>query len=157
MIREMNKNDWESVSKIYKQGIESGIATFTPKCPEYDEWDKAHLKVCRFVYEDDGEVQGFIVLSPVSAREVYRGVVEVSIYVAENCHRKGIGSALIEHMKKEAKKAGFWTLFSSALAVNKGSIAMHKKCGFREIGYRERIAKDIFGNWQNSIIMEYRM
>lgn len=34
---------------------------------------------------------------------------------------------------------------------------MHKKCGFREIGYRERIAKDRFGNWQNTTLMELRL
>lgn len=36
------------------------------------------------------------------------------------------------------------------------SIALHKKCGFREIGYREKIAKDKFGVWQNTTLMERR-
>ena len=36
------------------------------------------------------------------------------------------------------------------------SEGLHKKCGFREIGYREKIAKDRFGEWQNTTLMEYR-
>ena len=69
---------------------------------------------------------------------------------------KGIGTALLETLCEESEKAGYWSLYSAILSNNKSSIALHQKCGFREIGYRERIAKDRFGNWQNTTIMERR-
>ena len=56
----------------------------------------------------------------------------------------------------EAEKKGYWTLYSSIFSVNEGSINLHKKCGFRVIGTREKIAKDKFGNWQSTTIMEWR-
>lgn len=44
----------------------------------------------------------------------------------------------------------------SIFSINEASIALHKKTGFREIGYREKIAKDRFGTWQNTTLMERR-
>ena len=58
---------------------------------------------------------------------------------------------------EEAPKCGYWSLYSAIFSINAGSIALHKKCGFREIGYREKIAKDKFGIWQNTTLMELRM
>ena len=153
----MNETDWERVSEIYRQGIESGIATFTKECPVFAVWDSMHLKSCRFVFEESDMVVGWIAVSPTSTREVYRGVVEISVYVDEQYRGQGIGTALVEHLKERAPRFGFWSLFSVILAVNMSSINIHKKCGFREIGYKERIAKDRFGNWQNTVLMEYRL
>ena len=45
---------------------------------------------------------------------------------------------------------------ASALANNFSSRKLHESCGFRLVGYRERIAKDKHGNWQESIRMERR-
>lgn len=41
-------------------------------------------------------------------------------------------------------------------SANESSIKLHNKRGFRTIGYRERIAKDRFGNWIDTTLMEYR-
>lgn len=157
MIRKMTEQDWDSVSSIYKQGLESGIATFNTQCPSYDEWNANHLQECRFVWFEDNKVLGWIALSPTSLREVYKGVVEVSIYVDENSKGKGIGTALMDAVKEEAVNCGFWSLFSVIISVNTSSIEFHKRCGFREIGYRERVAKGRFGEWQNTTLMELRL
>ena len=156
MIREMRASDWEFVRKIYLQGINKGNCTFNTECPTYEEWDASHIKECRFVFEDRGRVLGWIALSPTSSRNCYRGVAEVSVYVDDHNQDKGIGTKLLKHVCEESEKAGFWTLYVAILAPNVASMALHKKCGFREIGYRERIAKDRFGNWLNTTIMERR-
>ena len=157
LIRNFEKCDWNCVAEIYKQGIESGIATFTAECPSYDEWDKMHLTECRFVYEESGKIIGWIALSPVSSRDVYKGVAEISVYVDNDYHGKGVGTALIEHLKATAPEHGLWSLCSTILEINVPSIGLHEKCGFRKIGYKERIAKDKFGKWQNTVLMEYRL
>lgn len=156
MIRPMIDNDWERVSEIYKQGMEGGTATFNTECPSFEEWDKGHIKDCRFVYEDDGKVIGWVAISPTSSRCVYKGCVEMSIYVDQEYRGHGVGTALVNELIKRSEKAGFWSIYSAIISINKASIALHKKCGFREIGYRERIAKDRFGEWQNTTLMEYR-
>ncbi len=96
MIREMTKNDWDRVSDIYMQGILTGKSTFNTECPSFKEWDSGHIKECRYVYEEDGEVVGWIAISPSSSRCAYRGCVEMSVYVDENHRGKGIGTKLIK-------------------------------------------------------------
>ena len=66
------------------------------------------------------------------------------------------GTALLTHLCEETEKFGYWTLYSAIFSVNTASIELHKKCGFRVVGYRENIAKDRFGNWQSTTIMERR-
>ncbi len=156
MIREMQACDWERVAEIYTQGIESGISTFNTKCPDYASWDAGHTANCRFVYEEEGVIEGWIAVSPTSARCVYKGCVEMSVYVDVSRQRKGIGEKLVRKLIEEAPKAGYWSIYSVIISLNTASIALHKKCGFREIGYRERVAIDRFGQWQNTTLMELR-
>ena len=156
MIREMRDEDWGTVSEIYKQGLEEGTSTFNTECPSFAEWNEGHVKNCRFVFEEEGKVVGWIALSPSSSRCAYKGCVEMSVYVDRNYRGQGIGTALVNTIIREAEKDGYWSIYSAIFSINKASIALHKKCGFREIGYRERIAKDRFGKWQNTTLMEYR-
>jgi hypothetical protein len=58
--------------------------------PAWERWDAAHPDL-RLVAELDGTVAGWAALSPASARHCYRGVGEVSVYVAEEA--RGAGSA----------------------------------------------------------------
>lgn len=157
MIREMNRNDWERVSEIYLQGIEKGTATFQTKCPSYEEWDKGHISSCRFVYEDEEKVVGWAAISPTSSRCAYKGCVEMSVYIDKDFQGRKIGTALVHKLVSEVQKQGYWSIFSAVISSNTASIALHKKCGFREIGYRERIAQDRFGNWQNTTLFELRL
>lgn len=156
MIREMRDEDWGTVAEIYKQGLEEGTSTFNTECPSFAEWNEGHLRNCRFVFEEEGKVVGWIALSPTSSRCAYKGCVEMSVYVDRNYRGHGIGTALVNMIIREAEKDGYWSIYSAIFSINKASIALHKKCGFREIGYRERIAKDRFGKWQNTTLMEYR-
>ncbi len=157
MIREMVINDWKRVAEIYTQGIEKGIATFNTKCPSYEEWDAGHLSKGRLVYIADEKIVGWVAISPSSSRCAYKGCVEMSVYVDNDYQGRGIGTALVQRLTREIQKEGYWSVYSSILSINTASIAMHKKCGFREIGYRERIARDYFGNWQNTTLMELRL
>lgn len=156
MIRAMTPADWPQVSAIYEQGLQGGTSTFNTVCPTWEEWDKSHLPQCRFVTEEKGIVTGWAAISPTSSRPVYRGVVEVSIYIHQNWRGQGVGKRLLSHLCDESEKEGFWTLYVSIFAVNKASLALHEKCGFRRIGCREKISKDRFGVWQDTIIMERR-
>jgi len=92
-IRLMSPNDWPAVQKIYLEGIATGIATFQTVVPDYEAWDRGHLTQCRLVVEDEGRVHGWAVLSPYSSRYVYRGVAEVSIYIASEARGRGVSSA----------------------------------------------------------------
>ncbi|MDO5844179.1 MAG: GNAT family N-acetyltransferase [Methanocorpusculum sp.] len=155
-IFEMKNSDWGRVSEIYSEALAEGKSTFNKVCPTFEEWNASHLKKCRFVMEADGEICGWCALSPVSSREAYKGVAEISIYIDKKFHGKGLGTKLLTHLCESSEKEGIWSLYAAVFEVNEASLVLHRKCGFREVGYREKIARDIFGNWQNTIIFEKR-
>lgn len=155
-IREMVEDDWSSVRKIYQSGITSNLATFETHCPTYTDWDKTHIKDCRFVITDEEIVIGWAVLSAVSNRAVFAGVAEISIYIDDRYKNQGVGTMLLNHMVRESEKCGFWLLESVIFQNNTASLELHKKCGFREVGYREKMGKDRFGEWRNVVVMEKR-
>ena len=156
-IRPMEPADWMAVSKIYSDGLKTNIATFQADCPTYEEWDSSHIKSCRLVIEDAGAIVGWCALSSVSSRCVYGGVAELSIYISENHRGKGFGKSLLNALNTESEKAGFWTLQSGIMQDNLASIRLHERCGFRMVGYRERIGMDRFGVWRNTVLMERRI
>ena len=154
-IRTMHHKDAEAVLEIYLQGIKTGIATFYTEIPTWEVFDKKFLPKCRLVVEEDGKVIGWAVLSSVSIREFYNGVGEVTIYIHEDARGKGAGKFLLNALIDESEKNGFWSLLSVIHDDNSASIHMHEVCGFRIIGYRERIAQ-IHGKWKNTVMMERR-
>src|SRR5262249_6866455 len=151
----MTASDWEQVRSIYLEGIREGNSTFETEAPEWEVWDEAHLQSPRLVMRASDKVIGWAALSPVSKRRVYRGVAEVTVYVTESARGQGVGRALLERLIEESEQAGIWTLQASIFPENLASIELHLKCGFRELGRRERIAK-LHGVWRDTILFERR-
>jgi L-amino acid N-acyltransferase YncA len=154
-IEDIEAENFNGVAEIYKQGIETGIATFQNDIPDWESWNKSHLENCRIAAFEGDEMVGWAALTPVSGRCVYAGVAEVSVYVAASFRGKGVGEFLLNQLIKESEMAGLWTLQSGIFPDNIGSIKLHEKCGFRQIGYREKIGQKN-GAWKNNIIMERR-
>lgn len=154
-IKHISQQDWKSVGNIYKLGIETGIATFETEVPTWGKWNQSHLKCCRLAAWLDSNLVGWAALSSVSDRCVYDGVAEVSIYVDTNLNGKGIGTQLLQRLIIESENEGYWTLQAGIFPENKTSISVHKKAGFREIGYREKIGKKN-GVWYDNAILERR-
>lgn len=151
----ISKDHFPEIADIYRQGLETGNATFENTVPTWENWDKAKLKHSRLVAIIDNTVVGWAALSSVSDRCVYGGVAEVSIYISNHHQGKGIGKALMQKLVKESESNGIWTLQSSMFPENEASIALHKSAGFRIIGYREKIGK-LESKWRNTIMMERR-
>jgi phosphinothricin acetyltransferase len=156
IIDEMIKSDWEQVANIYLEGIKTEKATFQTEVPTWDNWNNGHITSCRLVVRSESEVLGWAALSATSSRCVYAGVAEVSIYIGENYNGKGIGTALLKELIKLSEENGFWTLQSGIISKNTQSIALHKNCGFREIGIREKVAKMNNKEWMDVTFMERR-
>lgn len=155
-IEAMKSSDWEQVKDIYLKGIKTNVATFQTEAPAWEDWNKGHLASCRLVARSENNVLGWIALGPSSSRCCYRGVAEVSIYVDEKYKGQGIGTALMNNLIKLSEGNGIWTLYSAVIRENKASIAVHKKCGFREIGIREKIARTGDGIWHDVVLVERR-
>jgi len=154
-IAPLEPEDWDRVAAIYREGIESGNATFETSPPTWETWDAGHLAIGRVVARIQGRIAGWAALSPVSDRCVYAGVAEISIYVAEEARGQSVGKALLAAVIAAAERAGIWTLQSGTFPENAASIALQKACGFREVGRRERLGK-MGGRWRDVILLERR-
>lgn len=154
-IEKMTFADWDQVRSIYLQGIATGQATFEMDAPGWEEWNSAHISGCRLVARLGNSILGWAALGPVSSRCVYAGVAEVSVYVGEKYRGQGVGHSLLEALISQSEKNGFWTLQAGIFPENLPSVSLHKKCGFREVGRRERIGK-MNGVWRDVILFERR-
>jgi len=152
---ELKQSHFPALLDIYKQGQNTGIATFETQLPSWESWDKSHLDFGRLAAFKNGNMLGWTALSPVSTRAVYSGVAELSIYISQDERGKGIGSYLLTHLIKVSETNKIWTLQSGIFGNNTASIHLHEKCGFRKVGYREKIAKRD-GVWHDNILMERR-
>lgn len=112
-VRAMTAEDWPRVEAILGEGIAEGEATFESTVPSWQQFDAGKIAHPRFVAELDGRVVGWVAASRVSAREVYRGVIEHSVYVDSRARGRGIGAALLRAFLNAADEAGFWTVQSS--------------------------------------------
>ena len=155
IIDQMKASDWEQVRAIYLEGIRSGHSTFETDAPSWEKWDEGHLQFARLVMRDGETVLGWAALSPVSKRHVYRGVAEVTVYVSEAARGQGIGRALLEALINESERNGIWTLQASIFPENTASVQLHLRCGFREVGRRERIAM-LNNIWRDTLLFERR-
>ncbi|CAN5806366.1 GNAT family N-acetyltransferase [soil metagenome] len=155
-IRDMVPEDWECVKSIYSEGLATGDATFETEMPSWEKWDESHLDVPRLVAVAPNEgVVGWAALARVSSRAVYLGVAEVSVYVAGKARGKGIGKDLLKQLIARSEQQGIWTLQASVFPENIASLALHKICGFREVGSRQRIGI-VNGIWRDTVLLERR-
>ncbi len=172
----MTAADWPAVARIYAAGIASGDATFEQVVPSFEDWSRARLPAPRLVMrsqpgdrpgevraqdgsgagDESGEVRGWAALSPTSARPVYRGVAEVSVYVDSAFARRGIGRALLDALIEHSEQAGFWTLTAGVFPENHASVALHRACGFELVGVRHRIGQMHDGRWRDVALYERR-
>ena len=155
-IREMLPEDGKRVLEILKQGIEGGNATFDKEVPSWETWDKKFFKICRYsLVDENGVVQGWSAIQPISARVCYKGVAEVSIYLSNEVQGKGLGKVMLQKLILDSEENGFWMLQSGIFPENIASIKIHEKLGFRIIGRREKIA-EMNGIWRDVILLERR-
>jgi L-amino acid N-acyltransferase YncA len=168
-ILPMPPDFWPALREIYREGIATRNATFETDVPDWEKWDSSHRKDCRLValQPTDESISesliplhrmtalGWAALSPVSSRRAYRGVAEVSVYVAAAARGQGVGKALLRALVEESEANGIWTLQAGVFPENTASIALHKSCEFREVGVRRRIGK-LGDAWRDVILLERR-
>jgi L-amino acid N-acyltransferase YncA len=152
----MRQDDWAAVGRIYREGIESGDATFETQLPDWATWDAARHAACRLIAEVEGAVVGFAALSPTSTRPVYTGVCEVMVYIAEDARGRGVGATLMTELVRASEQAGIWTLQATIFPENVASLRAHERAGFHQVGRRERIGRFHDGRWRDTVLLERR-
>jgi len=154
-IVSITATNYPQVAAIYQGGLDTGIASFETKAPSWEAWDSSHIDHSRIAAMDNDVMLGWAALSPTSSRCVYGGVGEVSVYIASIARGKGVGSYLLNELIRSSEANGLWSLQSGVFPQNRGSVALHLKCGFRQIGYREKIGQRN-GQWFDNLLFERR-
>ncbi|WP_239097105.1 GNAT family N-acetyltransferase [Asanoa ferruginea] len=152
----MKDVDADAVLRIYQAGLDTGNASFEVTAPTWEAFDAARLPAHRHLaVSDDGTIVGWVAVSAVSARPVYAGVVEHSVYVDPNAQGKGVAKALLMALIASTEAAGIWTIQSGIFEENTASLALHQRAGFRTIGTRERVGRH-HDRWRDVILLERR-
>src|SRR5690348_12166708 len=95
-VRAMTAADAGAVLAIYQAGLDGGQASFETVAPSWAAFDAGKLAAHRHVAADGDTVLGWVAVSAVSARPVYAGVVEHSVYVHPAARGRGVGRALLD-------------------------------------------------------------
>jgi phosphinothricin acetyltransferase len=155
-VRPMTADDAERVLAVYQAGLDGGHASFETTAPTWAAFDAGKLPAHRFVAVDgDDTVVGWIAVSPTSARAVYAGVVEHSVYVDPAAQGRGAARLLLDTLIASTEAAGIWTIQSGVFPENTASLSLHERAGFRVIGVRERVGRH-HGRWRDVVLLERR-
>ncbi len=160
-MRPMTPGDWARVEEIFAAGIAGGEATFETRTPTWEQFDSGKIPAPRLVAtNEDGTVIGWAAASRISTRDVYRGVIEHSVYIDPAHHGQGVGRALLAAFVTAAEEAGYWMIQSSIFPENTASLRLHEQAGFRVVGTRERISRSRLGphagRWRDTVLIERR-
>ncbi|MDQ1293423.1 MAG: hypothetical protein QG608_1304 [Actinomycetota bacterium] len=147
----------EQVLSIYRTGMDTGNATFESDTGTWESFTSKRVPGHSWVALDESSdlVVGWVTARAVSPRPVYRGVVEVSVYVHPEAQGRGVGTALLKVFIDSTEAAGIWSIQSGIFPENTASLALHRKAGFRVIGVRERFGEH-FGVWRDVVLLERR-
>ncbi len=98
-------------------------------------------------------VVGWASLSPWSDRAAYSHTVEVSVYIAAEHRRRGVGRRLLEALIDAGRSRGHHSLLARISADNEASVRLHAECGFRVVGTLHEVGVK-FGRMLDVTIME---
>lgn len=157
-VRLAEARDAEAIRTIYNHEVLTGTSTFDLRertTEEQRDWMAAHLGAHPAIVavETGGEVLGFGALSPFRQRPAYTTTVENSVYVADRHRGQGVGRALLVELLRLARATGFHTVIARIGGHNEGSIALHRRCGFVEVGVEREIGRK-FGQWLDVVVLQ---
>ena len=155
-IRLATRSDAAAIAAVYNQGIAGRAATFetSPRSTaDIEGWFQNADRYPTLVVEQGGAVAGWANLSAYRPRACYAGIAEFSIYVDSPAQGQGLGHRLLEALVDAARERGYWKLVSRIFPFNTASLALCRRCGFREVGVYEKHGR-LDGQWLDVVIVE---
>jgi phosphinothricin acetyltransferase len=157
-VREARIADLEAIDRIYDHYVRTSTCTaqlepagMPARTAWFAEHDARHPIVV--AEQDPGVVLGWGSLSVYNRRAGYADTVEDSVYVAHDAQRRGVGTAILEHLVRRAQRLGHHTVIAGIAGDQGPSIALHAKHGFVEVG-RLRDVMSKFGRWLDVVYMQ---
>ncbi len=156
VIRLASLYDASAIAGIYNQGIAGRAATFetTPRsAADIEGWFPNADRYPTLVVEQGGAVVGWANLSAYRPRACYAGIAEFSIYLDARAQGHGLGRRLLDALVDAARERAYWKLVSRIFPFNTASLALCRRCGFREVGVYEKHGR-LDGRWLDVVIVE---
>jgi L-amino acid N-acyltransferase YncA len=155
-VRVARPDDAEAICAIYNEGIadRATLETEPRTVEERRRWlADRDARYAVVVVESRGVVVGWASLNVFNAREAYRHVADISVYVERAARGKGAGTALLERLVELGREGGFHKLVLAGFPTSSASVALYRRLGFREVGiYKEQGTLD--GAWVDVLLME---
>jgi len=157
LIRLATPDDAEAVASIYAYYVANTPISFEVAPPSADEVrGRIERTMQRFPYlvsETEDRVMGFAYAGRHHERAAYDWSCEVSVYVANGMHRRGVGRALYAALLSLLRRLGYYNALAGITVPNDGSIGLHTAMGFRDAGLNRNVGyKD--GRWWDVAYME---
>jgi L-amino acid N-acyltransferase len=156
-IRLVETGDAGAIRAIYNREVLESTVTFDLVPRTHSDqlaWIDAHSGGHpALVAVDGGEIVGFASVSPYRSRPAYATTVEDSVYVRHDQQGRGVGGALLEALLERTREYGFHSMIARIVGGHAASIALHKRCGFDEIGVEREVGRK-FGQWLDVVLMQ---
>ena len=156
-IRLAADSDLVAINDIYNHYVLHSTCTYQEELESIEsrrKWfadhDPAHPVTVAVVAD---RVVGWGSLSRYHPRSAYRNTVEDSIYIDQQMHRRGIGSAILADLIARASASGHHTIIGGADAEQLASLALHARFGFEKIAHLREVGFK-FGRWLDVIYMQ---
>ncbi len=138
-VRSAGPDDLDAIRRIANEGIEDRVATLDEDAKSAADiaawWEQHDGRYAVLVAENAAaSVLGWASLNPYSHRCAYRGVADLSIYVARDARGTGVGAALLAALERAAKEYGFHKIVLFTLPFNDAGQRLYRRRGFREVG-----------------------
>jgi phosphinothricin acetyltransferase len=157
-IRLATEADLTAINDIYNHYVLHSTCTYQEELEPIEgrqNWfahhDSRHPATVAVI---QGRVVGWGSLSSFHPRSAYRFTVENSVYIHQEFHRQGIGTALLLDLIDRGRALGHHAIIAGIDAEQAGSIALHAKCGFKKVGHLSQVGFK-FGKWLDVVYMEF--
>lgn len=145
-IRDATEADLPAIIAIYNATIAGRIATADTEPVSVEsrhDWFHEHNPNARplWVALENDDIAGWLGFQSFYGRRAYHATAELSVYVASDRQRKGIGSTLLTKAIELAPQLGLKTLLGFIFAHNDASLRLFEKLGFQHWGVLPRVAE----------------
>ena len=145
-IRDAVETDLPAIVQIYNAAIPRRMATADLKPVSVESrlaWYREHSpnSLPIWVIESEQKIVGWLSFQLFYGRAAYQHTAEVSIYVAPDRQRCGIGQKLLQSAIVRSPKLGLKTLMGIIFAHNQSSLRLFEKFGFQQWGYLPQVAE----------------
>ncbi len=149
--------DAAPIAHIYSPAVSSRATSFEVEAPDASEMARrigATLeRLPWLVGEDDGRVVGYAYAGRHRDRAAYQWSVEVSAYVDDSAHRRGIGRALYTSLFAILSLLGYRNAYAGITLPNPASVGLHEAVGFTRVGTYRGIGWKM-GQWHDVLWLE---